>query len=129
MRIKYDKIIEWRGRDLNPQPTAYESVALPIELPRQRGFVSQRPAVMLLCSYFFVNETLPGSIHDVYKQKADFLDFHTCFVLSFGKFGFLGTMGCCTTENRISNNLIPKFILQGILKLITNEYDPKRKNC
>lgn len=24
----------WRGRDLNPQPTAYESVALPIELPR-----------------------------------------------------------------------------------------------
>ena len=35
MRIKIDGIKKWRGRDLNPRHKAYESSALPTELPRQ----------------------------------------------------------------------------------------------
>ncbi len=38
----------WREWDLNPRPRAYESLALPTELPRQAGGI-------LLRSFLFVN--------------------------------------------------------------------------
>ena len=52
----------WRGWDLNPQPTAYESVALPIELPRHRFLVwKQRNFTLpaLICQQMGVDFDVP----------------------------------------------------------------------